>query len=77
VEVVVRIALLFFLIQFLVVMTIMIAALLLARPDVPVLGRESGRAAIRRSHAFVIRLPSYVLRSLLHLAHCMHLRSVH
>jgi hypothetical protein len=55
--VVIRIALMFFLIEFLVVLTIMVVALLLARPVVPLLGRESGPQAILRSLAFVLSLP--------------------
>jgi uncharacterized membrane protein (UPF0182 family) len=77
-EVIIRIALMFFFIQFLVVMTIMIGALLLVRPEVPVWGREPGHDALRRSLAFVIHLPSRVLRSAARLVHSMHsLRSAH
>jgi hypothetical protein len=50
-------ALMFFLIQFLVVLTIMVVALLLARPDLPLLGRETGPEALLRSFAFVLGLP--------------------
>lgn len=77
-EVIIRIALMFFFIQFLVVITIMTVALLLARPEVPVLGRESGLGAISRSFAFVIHLPNQVFRSvgrLIHLRRFLH--SVH
>jgi hypothetical protein len=77
-EVIIRIALMFFFIQFLVVMTIMTVALLLARPEVPMLGREPGHNALRRSFALVIHLPSRVLRSVVRLVQSMHaLRSVH
>lgn len=55
--VVIRIVLMFFLIEFLVVLTIMVVALLLTRPKVPLLGRESGPQAILRSLAFVLSLP--------------------
>jgi competence protein ComGC len=41
-EVVIRVALMFFLIQFLVVLTIMIVALLLARPEAPLWSRAAG-----------------------------------
>jgi hypothetical protein len=71
-DVIIGIALMFFFIQFLVVMTIMIVALLLARPEVPLWGREPGHDALRRSCAFVIHLPSRVLRSVARLAHSMH-----
>ncbi|MGA2985621.1 MAG: hypothetical protein ABSG32_17555 [Terriglobia bacterium] len=64
---IIRIALMFFFIQFLVVVTITTVALLLARPEVPVLGHEYGRGAVSRSFAFVIHLPSQVLRSVLRL----------
>ena len=77
-EVIIRIALMFFFIQFLVVMTIMIVALLLARSEVPALGREPGHEALSRSFAFVIHLPSRVFRSLVRMVHSMQaLRSVH
>ena len=62
--VIIQIALMFFFIQFLVVLTIMIVALLLARPEIPVWGREHGHDALRRSFAFVIHLPRRVLHSL-------------
>ena len=68
-EDVIRIALMLFFIQFLVVTTIMTVALLLARPEVPVLGSEAGRGAISRSFVFVIHLPSQILRSVVRLMH--------
>ncbi|MGA3328580.1 MAG: hypothetical protein ABSF45_29375 [Terriglobia bacterium] len=77
-EVIIRIALMFFFIQFLVVMTIMIVALLLARPEIPLWGREPGHDALRRGFAFVIHLPIRVFRSAERLVHSMHsLRSAH
>jgi hypothetical protein len=76
-EVIIRIALMFFFIQFLVVMTIMTVAILSARPAVPVLGREPGQEAVRRSLQFVTRLPNRVLRSAIRLMHSMRLRSIH
>jgi len=77
-EVIIRIGLMFFFIQFLVVMTMMIVALLLARPEVPLWGREPGHDALRRSFAYVIHLPIRVLRSAVRLVHFMHsLRSAH
>ena len=77
-EVIIQIALIFFFIQFLVVSTIMIVALLLARPDEPVLGLEPEHAALRRSFTFALRLPSRILRSAMRLAQSMNsLRSVH
>lgn len=77
-EVIIRIALMFFFIQFLVVTTIMTVALLLARLEVPALGREPGHETLRRSFAFVIHLPSRALRSVVRRLHSMHsLWSVH
>jgi hypothetical protein len=67
-EVIIGIALTFFFIQFLVVMTFMIVALLLARPEDPVWGREAGHNTLRRSFALVIHLPSRVLHSVVRLA---------
>jgi hypothetical protein len=68
-EIVIRIALMFFFIQFLVVVTIMSVALLLARLEVPVLGRMAGRGVISRSFAFVIHLPCQVFRFMLRRMH--------
>jgi hypothetical protein len=76
-EVIIRIALMFFFIQFLVVVTIMSVALLVARPEVPVFGRHSGQDALGRSWAFFIHLPSRTFRSMGRLVHSMHLRNVH
>lgn len=77
-EIIIRIALMFFCIQFLVVMTIMIGALLLARPEVPILAREAGHAALVRSFTFVIHLPSRALRPVVRLVQSAHsLRSAH
>jgi hypothetical protein len=76
-ELVIRIALMFFFIQFLVVVTIMTAVLLLARPVVPVLGCEPGRAVFMRWVAFAIHLPSRGFRSVVRRVQSMHLRSVH
>jgi uncharacterized membrane protein (UPF0182 family) len=77
-EVIIRIALMFFFIQFLVVMTIMTVALLLARPEIPVWGHEPGHDALRRGFALVIHLPNRVLHSVMRLVHSMHsLRSAH
>ena len=77
-EVIIRIILVFFFIQFLVVMTMMTVALLLARLEVPVLGRESWLGAISRSFAFVIHLPSQILGSVVRLMHLRRfLHSVH
>ena len=66
--VIIQIALMFFLIQFLVVLAIMIVALLLARPEIPVWGCETGHDALQRS---LIHLPGRFLRSLVHRTHSM------
>ena len=76
-ELAIRIALMFFFIQFLVVVTIMTVALLLARPEVPVLGRESCLAVLKRWVAPALHLPSRGFRSIVRRVQSMHLRSVH
>ncbi|MGD0225434.1 MAG: hypothetical protein ABSF71_24165 [Terriglobia bacterium] len=76
-EFVIRVALMFFFIQFLVVMSIMIVTLLLARTEVSTLGRESGQGAPRPDHPVVIHLPSRVFRSVQRLVQSLHLRSIH
>ena len=75
-EVIIRIALMFFFIQFLVVVTAMIAALLLARSEVPVLGRGPEQADMKRSFTHFLDLPNRVRRSVARLAHAVHLRGV-
>lgn len=76
-EVIIRVILMFFFIQFLVVMTVMAVVLLLARQEVPVWGREPWHEVREQSSAFVIHLPTRVLRSLVRLAQSLHLHSVH
>jgi hypothetical protein len=76
-DIVVRILLLFIFIQFLVVMTIMSVAMLLARPELSMFGGEPGHVTLRRSFAFVIHLPSRVRRSVTRLVHSIHLPSAH
>lgn len=71
-QVVIRIALIFFLIQFVVVLTLLIVALLLTRPEVPLWGRKPGRDAFRRSLRFVVHLPKRALRSLARRVRGMH-----
>ena len=55
-NIVIRIALVFVLIQFLVLLTAMTVALLLARPELPLLGRESNHEAMIRRFAAVVGL---------------------
>jgi len=76
-EVIIRVILIFFFIQFLVVITIMAVALLSARQEVPVWDREPRRERHGPSFAFVIHLPSRILRSVVRLVQSMHLRSVY
>ena len=66
-RVIFRGALRFLSIRFFVVLTIMIVARLLARPDVPTLGRKSGQKSLRRGFIFVVRLPKRVLHSIVRL----------
>jgi len=72
-----RVALMLFFVQFLVVISIMILALLLGRPEAATLGRELGYYTFRRSCGFVIRLPSRVFRYALRRVHSRHPHSVH
>jgi len=58
VDVIIRIVLTFLLIQTLVVIAIMIVALLVARPEVPLLGRELRSQVLTRSLHFLTRLLS-------------------
>ncbi|HXW14933.1 MAG TPA: hypothetical protein VEN79_10525 [Terriglobia bacterium] len=75
-EVIIRVILMFFFIQFLVVITVMAVALLLARHEVPVWGRESWRGARGPCSALVSHLPTRVRRSVIRLLQSIHLRSV-
>lgn len=70
-EVIVRIALMFFFLQFVIVATIMSVAMLLARPEVPVLGRQLGQVVLARSHALFARLPCRVHGSATRVADAM------
>jgi hypothetical protein len=71
-EVVIRIALMFFFVQFLVITTLMVIALLMARPEVPTLGREPWQDTLKRILRYTIHIPSRIFRSLLRLMHHMH-----
>jgi hypothetical protein len=74
-ELVIRIALMFIFIQFLVIVTIMTVTLLMARPGVPDWSREPGRTVFRRSVAFAIHLPGRGFRSVVRRVQSMHLHS--
>ena len=71
-ETVIRVVLMFFLIQFLVVLTLLIVALLLARPEVPLWDRKLGHDPLRRSFTSVIHLLSRLGRWLWRLLHSLH-----
>ena len=74
-EGVIRVVLIFFLMQFLVVLTLLIVALLLARPEVPLWDRKPGHDSLRRSFTFLINLLGRLGRSLGRLSHslrCLH-----
>ena len=74
-EVVIRVVLMFFLIQFLVVLTLLTVALLLARPEVPLWDRKPRHDSLRRSSPFVIHLLVPLgrwLGRLLHSLRCLH-----
>jgi hypothetical protein len=56
-DVIVHIALVFFLIQFLVILTVMVVALLRAQPEVPLLDWETTQQALKQSLAAIVGLP--------------------
>ena len=68
VEFIIRVAIVFFLIQFLVVLTIMVVALLVSRPEAPLLRHEPGREALVRTLVFLSSLPRRALRAVVRLA---------
>ena len=76
-EFVIRVAVVFVLIQFLVVMSIMIVTLLLAQREVSTRGRESGQDAPRPDRPVFIHQPNRVHRSWLRLVRFLRPRSVH
>ncbi len=63
-ELVIRIALMFFFIQFLVVVTMMSVALLRARPEAPVCATSLNSGGLKRSAAHALHLPSLGLSSI-------------
>jgi hypothetical protein len=62
-DLILQIALTFFLIQFLVILTIMVVALLIVQPEVPIPGLGCGREALARSLTFVVGLPGRMWRT--------------
>ena len=75
-ELVIRIALMFFFIQFLVVVTVMAVALLLAMPEVPIVGSELDIAWLKRTVAMALHLPSRGFRAVARRVQSTHLHSV-
>ena len=67
---IIRIALMFFFIQFLVMISVMFVSMLMARQEVPVLGLPPH--SLRRSLAFAVQLPSRAVRSLARVLHVRH-----
>jgi hypothetical protein len=67
-----QIVLTFFLIQFLVVLTIMVVVRLIVQPEVPLLGLGAGRGALVRSFTFVVALPGRMLRAAARLVRLVH-----
>ena len=62
-EVVIRVALMLFFIQFVVMIGVMVVAILVAQPEVPLVGREPAPGALWRGSAYAIRLPGRAARS--------------
>ena len=73
---VIRIALMFFFIQFLVVVTVMTVALLLAMPEVPIWGSELGPAWLKRFVVRALHFPGRGFRSVVRRVQSTHLHSV-
>ena len=71
-ELVIRVVLMFFFIQFLVVMTIMTLALLRAQPEVPILGPVPGARTLKQSMVFALDLPARAVRSITRRVRSMH-----
>jgi hypothetical protein len=76
-ELVIRIGLMFFFLQFLVITTVMSVAMLMARPETPVQAREPGRAVLKRWIAATLHLPARGFGAVRRRVHSMRLRSVH
>jgi len=70
VEVIIRIALMFFFIQFLVMICVMFVSMLMAQPEVPLLGIR--RHTLRRGLAYATHLPGRAVRSLSRALHVRH-----
>jgi hypothetical protein len=68
VEFIIRVALVFFLIQFLVVLTIMVVAELKAQSEGPLAGRKRGREGLLPTLASMASLPGRTVRAIVRLA---------
>jgi len=75
VELVIRIALMFFFIQFLVLITIMSVALMRARPEVPVCRSGVSTGGPKRSQASALHLPSVGFRAIAKRVRSVHYRN--
>lgn len=76
-ETIIQTVLLFFFVQFLVVVTIMSVALLLTKPEVLLPGREPTGNNMNQRLAFILQAPNRILQAAVRLRRFMHLRSVH
>jgi hypothetical protein len=77
VELAIRVALMFFFIQFVVVMAMMSVAMLRARSEVPAGRMPSGSRTLHRPVALAANLPGGGLRSILRKAKSIRLRDVY
>ena len=68
-EAIIRVALMLFFIQFVVMITVMLVAMLMAQPEVPGLGRGRLGRALRRCWALAVYLPGWAGRSLVRAVH--------
>jgi len=69
---IVQVALAFFVVQFLVVLAIMVVALFVAQPEVPVFSAEAQREAFSQGLAFAGGLPRRAVRASRRLARFVH-----
>ena len=70
--IIIRVALVFFFVQFLVVMTIMTVAVLLARLEIAGWCRAPGHETLKRSLSVVVHLPSRIFRAVARLVYSIH-----
>ncbi len=77
VELAIRIVLMFFFIQFLVVMTMMSIVLLRTHPEVPICGLGQSHRGLNHSLPSMVALPGRGLRSIVRTAKSIRLRDKH